>query len=121
MKRQNGIKLDKTDNHLIEELHLISGENLETVHRVMRAFVIAFTMQYKEGEPIRVPYFGDFYVKYDRNEETYELDFEPHQVLKRLVKQIHDEEVSANHTQNDAYRLLMSEIKESLKEIVSVD
>lgn len=119
MKYQKSIKLDHADNRQIEELHLISGENLESIHNVMRAFVISFAIQQKEGEPIRLPYFGDFKVAYDRSKAEYDIKITLHPALKRLVKQISDEEVSGDHTQNDAYRLLMSEVKESLREIIA--
>lgn len=119
MNHKRNIKLDQEDNKQIEELHLISGENLESIHNIMRAFVISFAIQQKEEESIRLPYFGDFKVDYDRATGEYDIKIIPHPALKRLAKQISDEEVSGDHTQNDAYRLLMTEVKESLREIIA--
>ena len=120
MNTRKYIKLDKKDNQEIEELHLISGETLESIHNIMRAFVISFAIQHKEEEEIRLPYFGDFRVHLT-DDGDYSISFEVHPALKRLVKQISDEEASGDHTQNDAYRLLMAEVKKSLKDIVATE
>lgn len=120
------VTLDKKDNRQIEELHLISGETLESIHNVMRAFVISFGLAYKENEWVRIPYFGDIFVKYLGDEETDEGNetevsvlFEPHPSLRRLVGQIEDEEATGDHTRNDAYKLLMHMVKHSLRETVT--
>lgn len=118
--------LDKKDKRQIEEIHLISGETLESVNNVMRAFIVAFAMAHKEQRWVRIPYLGDMYAKHlgdeltkEGNETQVSILFEPHPTLRRIVGQIEDEEVSGDHTQNDAYRVLMATIKQSLRESIT--
>lgn len=123
--KRSKITLDKKDTRQIEELHLISGENLETIHNVMRALIISFALNYKEGEWMRIPYYGDILVKYlgdeateEGNETEVSVIFRPHPSLRRLVGQMEDENTTGDHTQNDAYKLMMHMVKHALHDSI---
>lgn len=125
MAIKKGLSISQEDNQQIEELHLISGESIGSVSNVLRALFIAFSIAYKENEWLRVPFIGDMLVKHVKDETKPEgteaevnIILKPHKNLVRLVGQIEDEEKTGDHTQNDAFQMLLAEVRESLREIV---
>ena len=117
------MKFDEDDKRQVKELHLITGVDLEQVERVSIGFFIDLLLSYYENEEVRLPLLGDFKARYsgdelnedNKNETKVEIEFTPHPALKRLIGQVEDEKATGVYNSNDAYQLLMKEIKYALQ------
>lgn len=109
---------NEKDQEVLEELRIISGLNMEQVTEVLQAFSILVAMNYGEKEKIHIPFFGNFYLKYDGDEVTEEGReakvtgfFSPHEFLKKVIGQIED---SKNGEDSFSNNPLIEELKKKI-------
>jgi len=86
------MKLTSKETEVDEILRNISHENVERVHNVLNALMTCAIMNYTEGEPMVIPLFGSFLVKYrgdnltkDGREAEIEVFFDPSPAFKQNI------------------------------------
>lgn len=114
---------DEQDTKQTKELHLLTGVDLDHVERVMKGLFISLLLSYYEEKELRFPFIGDFKpiykgseLKNGKNETKVKIEFNPHPAMKKLIGQVEDEKYTGSYTKNDAFKLLMREIKYGLKD-----
>lgn len=98
---------ERTDQEIIEELRNLSGHSIESITEIFKFFSVYSCLCYINDEKIKIPFFGDFLLKYDGDEITAEGKeaqvtgfFSPHDELKRMVGQTED---AKNRNDKESY------------------
>jgi hypothetical protein len=97
------MKLTQKEQESIENIRNISHENVERIHSIFNALMTYSLMNYTENEPIVIPYFGSFLVKYrgdditnDGREAKIEVYFDPSPSFKENIGAYEDFKSSKN-------------------------
>jgi len=110
------------DTKAIHEISLLSGVDENVVQKIFDAFFIKFTFGYGNNKPIHVPYVGNFFVRFKKDETTLEgkealVDafYSPHDEVKRIAGQLKDISSTNEFTTFDGYIMLKKLIKNDFK------
>lgn len=91
------MKLTPKEKEIMELIRNISHQNIERINSVLMALMTHALLSYTEGEPIVIPYFGTFLIRYkgDKNtssgkEAILECYFDPSPTLKENIGSYED-------------------------------
>ncbi len=86
------MKLTPKELETVELLRNISHENQERIHNILKALMTIAIMNYTEGEPVVIPLFGSFLVRYkgdtltnEGREAEVEVFFDPSPAFKQNI------------------------------------
>lgn len=91
------MKLTQKEKEIMELVRNISHQNIERINSILMALMTHALLSYTEGEPIVIPYFGTFLIRYkgDKNtpsgkEAVLECFFDPSPILKENIGSYED-------------------------------
>ena len=94
-------RFSKSEREILHRIHLLSGKSYEEVRDVFEGMLYLSVLSYLEKEPVVIPFFGEFDIKYVRDtvtkggrEAELDVDFTPNKFLKRTIGQIEDKDES---------------------------
>lgn len=114
------LRFSKEERDVIQRIHVLSGEPVESVRKIIESLCMSILISSMEDEDIYIPLLGRVSVVYkgdvitrDGREADISVEVEPSKSLKRLVGQIEDGQES------DLEVELKKEISKILKSLVS--
>lgn len=113
------LRFSREEKDLLHKIHLLSGRSYEEVKDVFEGFLYLSVLSYLEKDPVLIPFFGEFDIRYIRDAVTKEgreaeldITFEPNQFLKRVIGQIEDKDES------DLEKMLKTKIHTILEDLL---
>jgi hypothetical protein len=110
------------DKKAILQLSLVSGLNETTIQEMFEAFLILFTLDYSSRKSVRIPFVGNFLIRYkgeeitDKGREaTVDAFYAPSDEVKRIIGQLVDIEETFDYTKLDTFKLLKRNINNDFK------
>jgi len=110
------------NQEIIEEIRTYTGLPLGDIVSVFDAFALYVLGSYSENEKIKIPHFGEFYLKFDGDEIT-SLGreakvtgfFSPSTELKRMVGQYEDVKQTGEYYNIDLIKKMKKKSKDALE------
>lgn len=113
------LKIYKKEKEVIHKIHLLTGKPFNDVKDVFEGILYMMLLAYLEKEPVYLPFFGEFELKYLKDRYTQngrvaeiDIDFSPNKFLLRTIGQIEDKEES------DLEKFLKNKIHSILKDML---
>ena len=112
----------KLDQEIIEEIRTYTGLPLGDIVSVFEAFSFYVLGSYSENERIRVPNFGEFFIKFDGDEVTplgreakVTGFFTPSDCLKKMIGQYEDAKRTGEYYNIDLIKRMKQRSKDALE------
>jgi len=93
------LRISKEGNEVIEKLHLLSGETIETTRNVFESLITQVAINYMNNSPTVIPFIGELKVTYLKDEikkegklAVLETVLIPDPTLLKVIGQIEDKD-----------------------------